>query len=213
MLYGQLMYSNTRQVISSTERQHTRISDVHKGLGHDPKVKAMASHCGRGSMIQKISNRFFWHNIKDDIEEFIKKCDQRREQGKIKKASNELHSIPIKTEVMQQIGIMCRLPEVDGFKHLAVCIDYFSKWSEAKPIKNKSASTTAQFLYEVICRHGCMKIQINDQGREFVNEVSKVLHNMSSAEQPITLAEYHPQSNGLCERQNRTIKDALVKVL
>ena len=35
---------------------------------------------------------------------------------------------------------------------------------------------------------------------------------MIGTEQRITSA-YHPQSNGLCERQNRTIKDSLVKVL
>ena len=68
ILHRQLMYNNTRLVISSTERQHTIISDVHKGLGHDLKAKAMASHCGRDSTIQKISNRFFWHNIKGDVE-------------------------------------------------------------------------------------------------------------------------------------------------
>ena len=57
-----------------------------------------------------------------------------------------------------------------------------------------------------------MRIQINDQGKEFVNEFSKNLHEMTGTEQRITSA-YHPQSNGLCERQNRTIKDSLVKVL
>ena len=115
MLYVQLMYNNTRLIISSTEQQHTIISDVHKGLGHDPKAKAMASHCGRDSTIQQISNRFFWYNIKGDVEEFIKKCDQCQKMGKIKKVSSGLHSIPIKTEVMEQIGIgICSLPEVDG---------------------------------------------------------------------------------------------------
>ena len=57
-----------------------------------------------------------------------------------------------------------------------------------------------------------MRIQINDQGKEFVNEVSENLHEMTGIEQRITSA-YHPQSNGLCERQNRTIKDSLAKVL
>ena len=57
-----------------------------------------------------------------------------------------------------------------------------------------------------------MRIQINDRGKEFVNEVPKNLHEMTGAEQRITSA-YHPQSNGLCECQNRTIKDSLVKVL
>ena len=47
MLYGQLMHNNARLVISSMERLHTIISDIHKGLGHDPKAKTMTSHCGK----------------------------------------------------------------------------------------------------------------------------------------------------------------------
>ena len=114
---------------------------------------------------------------------------------------------------MKQIGIdLYTLPEVDGFNHLIVCIDYFSKWSEAKAVKDKSAPTVAKFLYEIICRHGCMRIQINDQGKEFVNKVTENLHETTGTEQRITSA-YHPQSNGLCEHQNCTIKDSLVKVM
>ena len=107
---------------------------------------------------------------------------------------------------------MCSLPEVDGFKHLVICIDCFSKWLEVKPIKDNSASTIAQFLYETTCRHGCMKIQISDEDGKFVNEVSKVLHYITGTEQSKTSA-YNPQSNGLCERQNWTIKDSLVEVV
>ena len=83
MLHGQLIYSNTRLVISSTERQDTIINNIHKGLEHVLKVKAMASHCGRNSTIQKISNRFFWHNIKGDVKEFIKKCHQCQKQREV----------------------------------------------------------------------------------------------------------------------------------
>ena len=46
MLHGQLRYDNRNLVISFTERQHTKISDVYEVLGHDPKARAMASHCG-----------------------------------------------------------------------------------------------------------------------------------------------------------------------
>ena len=63
-----------------------------------------------------------------------------------------------------------------------------------------------------MCRRGCFQVQINDQGREFVNEVSTELCRLTGVEQRITSA-YHPQSNGLVERQNRTIKNSLVKVL
>ena len=150
----------------------------------------------------------------EEITEFVRVCEQCQKQGKMKKLiSPNLQSIPVPPEVMKQIGIdICNLPEVDGFKHLVVCIDYFSKWSEAKPLKDKLATSVATFLYEIICRHGCMKIQINDQGREFVNEVMTQLHEMTGVDQRVTSA-YHPQANGLCERQNRTIKDSLIKVL
>ena len=63
-----------------------------------------------------------------------------------------------------------------------------------------------------MCRHGCFDVQINDQGREFVNQVCDKLHKLTGVEQRVTSA-YHPQANGLVERQNRTIKNSLVKVL
>ena len=107
---------------------------------------------------------------------------------------------------------ICNLPETDGYCHVIVLIDYFSKWSEAKPTKDKSAPTVAQFLYEVMCRHGCFDIQINDQGRVFVNQVCDELHKLTGVEQRVT-SVYHSQANGLVEHQNRTIKDSLEKVL
>ena len=121
-------------------------------------------------------------------------------------------TIPVPSIVMKQVVVdICNLPEVDGYRHVTVLTDYFSKWSEAKPTKYKSAPTIAQFLYEVMCRYGCFEIQINDQGREFVNEVCKQLYELTGVEQRVTSA-YHPQANGLVERQNRTIKNSLVKV-
>ena len=92
---------------------------------------------------------------------------------------------------MKQIGVnLCNLSDVDGFQPLIVCTDYFSKWSEAKAIKNKSAPTVTSFLYEIICRVGCIKIQINDLGKAFVNQVAKNLHKMTGTQQRIALA-YH----------------------
>ena len=78
---------------------------------------------------------FFWHNIKGDVEKFTKICDQCKKQGKFKKVSNEFHSIPLKTEIMQQTMIdIFSFPEVDSFKHLVICIDCFSTWLEVKSI-------------------------------------------------------------------------------
>ena len=113
--------------------------DVDEGIRDNSMAKALAAHRGRESMYQNISERFFWHGMIEDIKEYIKICKSCQQQGKIfKKISPELKSIPVPNQVMKQIGIdLCTLPEVDAFKHLIVCIDYFSKWSEAKAAKDK----------------------------------------------------------------------------
>ena len=55
-------------------------------------------------------------------------------------------------------------------------------------------------------------IEINNQGREFVNKVSDNLNEMTGTREQITWA-YHPQSNDLIESQNRAIKNVLEKAL
>ena len=114
---------------------------------------------------------------------------------------------------MKQVGVdICNRPETGGYCHVIVLIYYFSKLSEAKSTKDKSAPTVAQFLYEVMCLHGHFDVQINDQGRQFVSQVCDELQKLTGVEQRVTSA-YHPQANGLVERQDRTIKNFLVKVL
>ena len=115
---------------------------------------------------------------------------------------------------MKQIeGNLSNLPVVDSFKHLILCINYLSNWSETKIIKDKPVPIVASFSYEIVCRNGCIKIQKkNHENKQFVNQATENLHKMIGTAQRIVSA-YHPQSNGLYERQNRIIKDSLIKVL
>lgn len=116
-------------------------------------------------------------------------------------------------KVFKQIGIdLITLPEVEGYRYVVVAIDYFSKWSEARPLQDKKASSVARFIYdEIICCHGCPKFEISDQGREFCNHLCEELFKMTGTRHRVT-SPYHPQANGLVERFNRTIKNSLLKV-
>ena len=38
--------------------------------------------------------------------------------------------------------------------------------------KDFQRKSTARVMQELLCRHGCLKIQINVQGREFINQTS-----------------------------------------
>ena len=53
---------------------------------------------------------------------------------------------------------------------------------------------------------------MNDQGREIFKNVLDELHLLTGVQHRVT-SSYHPQSNGLVESQNTTIKSFLLKVL
>ena len=100
----------------------------------------------------------------------------------------------------------------EGNRYIVVAMDYFSKWPEARPLKTANADTVAMFLYEeIICRFGAPRILQSDREIHFVNEVVqrltkrfKIKHSLSSP--------YHPQSNGLVERFNKTFCEGIAKL-
>ena len=101
---------------------------------------------------------------------------------------------------MKPIGVdFCELQKLDEYRYLIVCIYCSSNWSEAKPITDRTASTIAQFLYEMMCGHGSFAIQINDQGKEFVKEVPDELHLLTGVQQRVT-GGYREQCIGLVQR-------------
>ena len=51
-----------------------------------------------------------------------------------------------------------------GFTHVLVAVDKFTKWIEAKPIKNLEASTAANFIRELTFRYGVPHSIITDNG-------------------------------------------------
>ena len=89
--------------------------------------------------------------------------------------------------------------------------DYFTKWVEAYPMSDMKATTVAKCLYDFICRFGAPDMHTN-QGRNFesalISELCKLLGITKTRTTP-----YHPQSDGMIERFNRTLLSMLSMVL
>ena len=143
-----------------------------------------------------------------------KNCDrcQRSRPNKLMKGSDDLHPIPVSSKVWCQVGVdIMTMKTVDGYKYIITAMDYFSKNMEMRALKAKTAKNVAIFLYEeVICRWGSPDVIITDQGREFCNTINEELMKRACCKHRITSA-YHPQSNGLVERQNRSTTQFLLK--
>ena len=63
-----------------------------------------------------------------------------------------------------------------GSRYIITTTDYLTRWVEAKPIKDCSATTTTQFILEkILTRFGCPSIFMSGQGTHFLNQTIQVL--------------------------------------
>jgi hypothetical protein len=126
----------------------------------------------------------------------------------------ELHPIPIE-EPFHRIGIdiVGPLPVTPRRKRfIVVATDYMTKWPEARPLVHADAQSVAAFIYEeIICRHGCPKYILSDRGTHFRNQVVDTLIENFNGKH-LYSTPYHPQTNGLVERFNRTLCESLAKL-
>lgn len=96
-----------------------------------------------------------------------------------------------------------------GNKHILVVMDHFTKWCEAFPTKDQKASTVADVLVsKIFSRFGPPVVLHSDQGQNFESNLMHNICNIMGIDKRRTTA-YHPQCDGLVERQNRTLQNML----
>jgi len=173
-----------------------------------------AGHFATDIMFNKIRDRYYWPQMFEDIRAYVQSCDPCQRRGK-SQDRQLLNPIPIHSP-FHQIGIdfVGPLPRTEkGNRYILVAMDYFTKWPEAKPLPRATAELTSDFIYnEIICRHGCPKYILSDRGTHFNNQLIKDLMQKFEI-QHLLSSPYHPQTNGLVERFNRTLCESLAKLV
>ena len=115
---------------------------------------------------------------------------------------------PIQQYVAVEFGDICGIDiigpieaeSVTGKKYIICCIDYFSKFAEAIPVRN--AETVARVVIEqYILRHGA-PLQIHtDQGPQFEATLFQEINRLFDINKT-RWTPYHSQSAGQIERMN-----------
>jgi hypothetical protein len=172
----------------------------------------LSGHFGIRKTIDRTMEKYYWPTMGNDIKSYIESCDVCQRMGKPAKPTS---ITPIKvTGPFEQIGIDFVGPLKVSSKqnrYIIVATDYLTKWPEAKPIPKATALEAANFLYEhIICKHGVPTKLISDHGTAFIGNVINLLKRETGFRHNLA-ATYHPQSNGLTERFNKTLCNALAK--
>ena len=173
----------------------------------------LGGHLSTRKTLSRLKKKYYWPTMQEDTKNWCKSCTMcltRKDTNKLIKVP--LKPIPPPTAPMEMtaMDILGPFPETaDGNKYILVFSDYFTRWPEAFAIKNQTAEVIAQiFVEQIIFRYGVPKKLLTDQGTNFTGNVLKAINELFQILK-LQTSPYHPQTDGLVERFNRTLANML----
>ena len=112
------------------------------------------------------------------------------------------------------VDLVGPMPETArGNRWILVLVDHFTRWQDALAIPDATAPVVAAALDErVFCYMGLPEQIHTDQGAQFESQLMTELCQLWGVDKTRT-TPYHPQANGMVERNNRGLGDSLRAML
>lgn len=196
-------------------RQHVipeRLVPVVLTLVHD---MPSAGHPGRERTLQAARKGYYWPTMRRDIENHVARCVTCAQHKGAVKGPAPILEYPLPERPWDVVSIdLLQLPRSrNGSQYLLVCVDHFSRFVVLSPLEGKSAKGVAHALVtNLFCPYSTPRVLLSDNGTEFRNEILQGICAQYNIKHTFTVA-YHPSSNGLVERANRKILEALRPVV
>ncbi|UYV77636.1 hypothetical protein LAZ67_15001781, partial [Cordylochernes scorpioides] len=166
-------------------------------------------HLGVARTTYRLKNKYYWPSMLKDVSEFVKTCHLcQSRKGSNQLPSGLLQPIPPANYPFERIGIdfVGPLPSMKRRrKWIIVFTDYYTKYAETKAVPEATVKEVSTFLIEhIFLRHGAPRFLISDRASQFTSNLMKEVMKMCKVKHCFTTS-YHPQTNGLTERLNRTL--------
>ena len=154
LLYRQWEEVNTGTIKLQLVLPHSLIpialEALHSGFG--------GGHFGVRKTLEKVRHRFYWPQLRQDVEEWCKRCSacaQTKPPTKSARAplSSSKVGFPMERVALDIVGPLPLTKQ--GNKYILVVSDYFTRWVESFGLPNVEASTVAKVLVdEWVCQFG-----------------------------------------------------------
>uniref|UniRef100_A0A8C1GUB2 Gypsy retrotransposon integrase-like protein 1 n=1 Tax=Cyprinus carpio TaxID=7962 RepID=A0A8C1GUB2_CYPCA len=183
-------------------------------LFHAAHSNPMAGHLGQAATLNRLMTHFFWPGIHDNVRRWCAACPECQlvnpPAPKAPLRPLPLMQVPFERIGMDLIGPLER--SARGHHFALVIIDYATRYPEAVALRNISAKSVADAPFRLISRVGVLKEILTDQGTAFMSRTLRELYELLGIKS-IRTSVYHPQTDGLVERFNHTLKSMIRKFM
>lgn len=194
MVEGILFRKDT--VVIPTSLREEMLRRIHEG------------HLGIDKCQRRARDVMWWPGMNADIQRVVLRCDTcQRHRAANPRQPLAPHPIP---ELPWEV-LATDLFEFGGKQYLLV-VDYFSKFVEIALLPNIQSATVVAALKNMFSRFGIPQKIVSDNGTQFSSQEFKTFSE-SWGFTHVTSSPLYPRSNGLAERNVRTIKSLLTKAL
>jgi transposase InsO family protein len=192
-----------QRVVPNIGDRASIVKEFHTRLGH----------FGQKRTAQLITEKYWWRGLVRDVKAYVSSCATCQIESPRFERHDQLNPVKV-SQFMERLtcDLVGPLPASHPLnnKYIFTCIESASRHAFAYPLASKSSAHVAAAMAHLFGIIGPPRILQTDRGGEFVSSTVQSLlrkfgvkHRMSSA--------YHPQSQGLVERFNKTITTQLRK--
>ena len=200
---GEIIDINNRLIVPRVKVKDVLIEN------HD---HMLAGHLGIAKTIARIKRHYIWKGLKKDVVVHVTSCILCARRKAIGTTKAPLQPLPPVYEIWERIAMDIVGPVREsrkGYRYILVISDYASRFVITIPMKDQKAQTVAKHLvHKVITKYGAPQNVLTDRGTNFLSHLVKEICILFKIKQMRTTA-YHPQTDGLVERFNRTLVDML----
>ncbi|XP_037799853.1 uncharacterized protein LOC119594838 [Penaeus monodon] len=162
----------------------------------------------------KLRDYFYFPNMLATVKEYVGTCRScQKRKGMAYHAP--LAAAPQASYPLERVSADLMELEVtsQGNKYVLAFIDQLTRYVQLIPLPSKEAETVADaFINQFVTVFGPPRLLQTNNGREFKNNLFKRVCELASVQTIFTTA-FHPQANGMIERTNRVVKNALATLL
>lgn len=170
-------------------------------------------HAGFHKCYKRIKSIYKWKGMKNNIKDFIARCEACQQNKLIRKKHREPMIITsTANDAFEKISLDIVGPfplTMNGNKYILTLQDDLTKYSQAYALPDHTAETIAKvFVKEFVCKFGIPKSILTDQGADFTSKLLTEVSKLFKIKR-LTTTAYHPQTNGSLERSHATLAEYL----